>query len=105
MGSKLVTVTWKISAAVTEPESKPPLLCEHGSVALPCTAVWMLPTKWNSSTSFTFAVTVSGEKTKPPEPAVMTIVSATAVAARAAKRLIDACIAFENSRYLFQKNF
>jgi len=39
MGSRLVTVTWKISAAVTEPESNPPLLCEHGSVELPCTAV------------------------------------------------------------------
>jgi hypothetical protein len=52
----------------------------------------MLPTKWNSSTSPTAAVTVSGEKANPPVPAVMTMVFATTVAARPARKPIDAYI-------------
>jgi len=55
----------------------------------------MLPTKWNSKTSLTAAVTLSGEKTKPPLPAVMTIVLAAAVAANATRREIE-YIAFKD---------
>ena len=61
---------------------------EHGVLKSPWTAVWMLPTKWNSSVSPTSAVTLSGEKTNPPEPAVITTVLAAAVVARAAKKPI-----------------
>jgi hypothetical protein len=52
----------------------------------------MLPTKWNSSTSPISAVTVSGEKTNPPSPAVMAMVFAPTVAARPARKPIDAYI-------------
>jgi hypothetical protein len=75
-----------------EPESKPVLDPEHGELKSPETAVWMLPTKWNSSVSPTSAVTLSGEKTKPPEPAVMTTVFAAAVAASATMALNEGYI-------------
>jgi hypothetical protein len=54
----------------------------------------MLPTKWNSSTSPTFAVTLSGLNTNPPDPAMITIVVASAVAAMAARMPIDLYIVF-----------
>jgi len=54
----------------------------------------MVPTKWNSNISPTSAVTLSGVKTRPPEPAVMTIVLADTATANEARMVRDECMAF-----------
>jgi hypothetical protein len=78
------------------PELKPPGALMQGLLGSPCTAVWKLAKKWNSRTSPTSAVEVSGEKTKPPLPTSIVIVFATAVLAAAIKasalRAMDECI-------------
>jgi len=69
IGSVLVTLTSKTSELLIEPESNPVLdrePIEHGELKSPWTAVWMLPTKWNTSVSPTSAVVESGVKTNPP---------------------------------------
>jgi len=54
----------------------------------------MLLTKWNAKISPTSAATLSGEKAKPPEPAVMTIVLAAVVTANVQRMQKGAYMAF-----------
>ena len=64
----------------------------HGVLKSPCMAVWMLPKKWNSTTSPTAAVMVSGLKTRPPLPTVTVIVVANVLATRVERSAIDKCM-------------
>ena len=74
-----------------KPEKKPPAAGWQPDPNVPCTTLWLAGKKWKARTSPTAApVTVSGEKTCPLCPTLMSICLALArPAAAAARRRTD----------------
>jgi hypothetical protein len=96
-GSRERRHTPPLAMLLIGPELKPVLSSEprmQGVLKSPCTAVWKVEKKWNSSVSPTSAVTVLGEKVSPLWPTLIWTIFATALLAIKAKalRAMDECI-------------